>query len=57
MNKAQVNKRNKRRLASKQKKKQRNIDKVKIAQARTKRKAKLMQFLSDSIQKKTTSKE
>ena len=57
MNKAQVNKRNKRRLASKQKKKQRNIDKVKTAQAKTKKKAKLMQFLSDSIQKKTASKE
>ena len=57
MNKAQVNKRNKRRLASKQKKKQRNIDKVKNAQARTKKRAKIMQFLSDSIQKKTTSKE
>ena len=57
MNKAQVSKRNKRRLASKQKKKQRNIDKVKAAQARTKKKAKLVQFLSDSVQKKTTSKE
>ena len=57
MNKTQANKRNKRRLASKQKKKQRNIDKVKAAQARTKKRAKLMQFLSDSIQKKTTSKE
>lgn len=57
MNKAQVNKRNKRKLVSKQKKKQRNIDKVKTAQVRTKKRAKLMQFLSDSIQKKTTSKE
>ena len=57
MNKTQANKRNKRRLASKQKKKQRNIDKVKAAQARTKKKAKLGQFLSDSVQKKTTPKE
>ncbi len=57
MNKAQVNKRYKRKLVSKQKKKQRNIDKVKNTQARTKKRAKLMQFLSQTLQKKTASKE
>ena len=57
MSKAQANKKYKRKLVSKRKKKQRNIDKVKAAQARTKKRAELMKFLSSSAQKKIASKE
>jgi acetolactate synthase small subunit len=47
MNKTQVNKRAKRNQVSKQKKKQRNVQKIKRQKAESQRKNKLMQFFTN----------
>tara|TARA_Y100000034_G_scaffold124946_1_gene173833 strand:+ start:8663 stop:8860 length:198 start_codon:yes stop_codon:yes gene_type:complete len=47
MNKAQINKRAKRKLLSKQKRKQRNIQNVKRKKAESHRREKLMQFFTN----------